>query len=243
VSTGGAPAGGVSSTSTAKTGGATSVGGAGTSTGTGTGGVGTGGIASTSTGGTTTNSSGVGGGSSVTDAGPVGLDLFVPLIAENTGTDFEVDYGGSSGSASIDMSDTIITAKVCVETDNTAGTVRLYAKTGAPGYVSVYSDWDAGKFDTFTSGCHDITLDLSATAAADASTAVFDKSKVRFIGFAVANGGTFSGAVFGNVTVTVETITFSDGARADYTFNDSSAQGFAINANNAPVAGSKINGV
>jgi len=234
--------GGTTSTSTAKTGGTgPGVGGTiavgGTGTGVGgtiaTGGTGTHVGGTIATGGTTSDS-GVGGNTS--DAAVTGMELFVPLSAANTSTLFQVDFG-----APLDLSETIITANVCVDTTNTGGAIQLYAtyKEGTS-YLSQYSSWDAGKFDTFTGdGCHALTLDLAAATPAGDAGGVFDKSKVQWIGFNVADGATGS---FSSVTVFVETLDFSNSVHTNYTFDNTNTQGFAINAYQ-PVAGSKLNGV
>jgi|GEM_PF-2779145 len=251
-STGGTSAtGGVTSSGTPKTGGAPSTGGT-TSVVTGTGGAATGGVSSTTS--AAVGGAGVGGitsaggstttGGSTSDAGPSDagancdgcLTLFVPLAAEKTGTDFETDFGALTLE---DLSMSVVTARVYVEASGNAGGLRLYAKNDTT-YESKYSNWT--NLADLAGDWHEISLDLAATDFVPDGGTGFDKTKVRWIGLTISAGDTFTGAVFGDVTVYVDWVTFSDGAHADFMFDANAVEGFAINKYNSPIAGSLLNG-
>jgi len=156
--------------------------------------------------------------------------LFVPLEAESTGTDFEIDLGASTPA---DLSGLTVTVRLMVDTGGNAGGVRLYLKNDeAQNYASTYSTWtDLGTVTTFA----DFSIDVDAVT----DPAEFDGSVVRWIGVAIAAGDTFSGAMWAETTVYVDSITFSSNPPADFTFT-SGLEGMAINSYNSPVAGSTI---
>ena len=233
--TGTKPTGGVTSTSTVAVGGTTGVGG----------------VTSTQTGGTKAAGGTVATGGSSTcsdaDGGPDGgppvccgcLKLYVPLEAQNTGTDFEVDYGTST---TIDLTHTTVTAHVYVDTAGTAGGIRLYGKNDdVTKYATVYSTWQ--NLSALDGGWHDISLDFSQIAASPYPNPdnVFDKVQVRWIGFNIAAGAAFDGGVFDPVTVYVDWIKFTPVANPpvtdDFAFT-TTVEGFSTNANNSPLAGS-----
>ncbi len=226
-----------STTSTGHTGGASAGGTSSTGTGTGTG---VGGVGGTSVGGV----GGVGGttttgGTSNVDAGDAGftcngcLKLFMPLSDANAETDsgqsvresVEIDVGAST---LVDLSSTVITAHIYVDYAGNAGGISIYAKDGADNsyaqQATAYTNLDS------VTGWHDFTLDL-ASLAADAGT--FDKSKIRYVGFNVNAGSSFTTAIWEHVTVYVDSITFTDNAHANYTF-DTSVEGFAVNIYDTP---------
>jgi hypothetical protein len=198
----------------------------------------TGGSPAAATGGATASvggSPGTGGATSNV-ACPGCLVLYVPLSLQNTGTDVEIDFGATTYK---DMSTAVVTAHVLVQTASNAGGVRLYAKNDTNvAYASLYSTWQNL---TAVTGWQDLTLDLSAVAAVPTPNTAnaFDKSQVRWLGINVAAGATFTGAVFGNTTVYVDTITISNGVVPDFTFA-TTVQGFAINIYNTPITGSTV---
>jgi hypothetical protein len=230
--TGTKPTGGVTSTSTSTLGGTGPAGGT-TSTRTGTSG-GVGGI--TTTGGTGPDA----GGSDASVFSCSGcLKLYVPLEAQNTGTEFEVDYGTST---TIDLTNTTVTAHVYVDTAGTAGGLRLYGKNDDfNSYATVYSTWE--NLSTLDGGWHDISLNFAALAAGPYPPVdgQFDKAQVRWLGFNIAAGAAYDGGVFDPVTVYVDWIKFTPVATPavtdDFTFA-TTIEGFGINSGATPLAGS-----
>lgn len=250
--TGGVPAtgtGGASSTGTGTkpTGGATS-----TST------VGQGGVTgggTTSGGGTRTGgTSAVGGTISTTTTAPVCdasadggppcgggfMKLYVPLATADTQTEFEEDYGTST---TIDLTNGVVTAHVYVDTEATAGGLRLYAKNDdVTNYATVYSDW--ANLSDLNGKWTDIQLNAAALPKGPTVPVegTFDKSIVRWVGLNVAAGAAWDGGVFDTVTVYVDWIKFTPASpyiTDDMNFT-TGLEGFAINTNNSPVTGSTV---
>jgi len=169
------------------------------------------------------------------------MKLYVPLVAQKTGTEFEVDYGTST---TLDLSDTVVTARVYVETNGNAGGLRLYGKNDSVNnYASKYANWQ--NLSDLDGGWHEISLDLAAAADAPYPNpdALFDKTLVRWIGFNISAGDAWDGGVFDPVTVYVDWIKFTPVAvppvTEDFAFT-TTTEGFTINANNTPLAGSTV---
>jgi hypothetical protein len=198
-----------------------------------------------STGGTVTTDGGTTatGGTGATVSCPGCAALYVPLAAASTGADFEKDYTLATPA---NLSNSIITVHLQVVTAGNAGGLQLYAKNqlGA-GTTDDPSAWPSqyGGWANFTAATTfvDVILDLSTVAAAPVPNTdkVFDKSLVRWIGINVTAGDAWSGANWQPVTVYVDSITFSDGATPDLTF-DTTVEGFAVNTYNSPVTGSTV---
>ena len=261
---GGAAAGGASSSTAPKTGGASAIGGTGNVGTTAVGGVTSVGGASASThvGGAT----GVGGsttGGNTGDGGPAAdagvacdgcLKLYVPFATaegllptaeKGTGTDFVYDFGASTPE---DLSTSVVTARVYVDTFSTTGGLRLYAiNDNSPTYSSAYETWT--NLTDLNGGWHVLTLNFATMGAAGDAGTGFDKSKVRWLGLNINSGDGFgtagaSGAsLLEEVAVYVDSIQFSDHVHADFTFDANAVDGFAINKYSSPVAGSLLNGV
>ena len=267
--TGGAPAtggavaaGGASSSTAPKTGGASAIGG--------TANVGTtavGGVTSVgATGGTHVGgATGLGGsttGGNTSDGGPAAdagvacdgcLKLYVPFATaegllpaaeKGTGTDFVYDFGAGTPE---DLSTSVVTARVYVDTFSTTGGLRLYAiNDNSPTYSSAYETWT--NLTDLNGGWHVLTLNFATMGAAGDAGTGFDKSKVRWLGLNINSGDGFgtagaSGAsLLDEVTVYVDSIEFSDHVHADFTFDANAVDGFAINKYSSPVAGSLLNG-
>lgn len=164
---------------------------------------------------------------------PESAILFVPFTMEDTGTDFELAY------EDIDMSATVVTFRIKAMTEGNAGGLKIYAKNGeAVAYASNYGDWyNFGDLADWT----DVTLDLGALddAPDPNDDNVFDKSLVLNVGINLAAGGTWDGAMWSGTTVCVDSITFSDGAADDVTF-DADADALSINEFNSPLDGSTV---
>lgn len=183
-----------------------------------------------------------GGGSTLPTVGCNGCAIFhVPFpdawdTDENPygiGTDFEINLGDAS---TADLSATTLTVRLQVVMEGNAGGVQFYVKNGDPqGYASKYSGWN--NLTDATSDFIEISIDLSGEA--DPNGDSFSKSAVQFIGVNVATGSPWDGAIFDDVYVFIDSITFSDGALTDMTF-DTDSQGIAVNEWNSPIAGSAI---
>lgn len=164
----------------------------------------------------------------------VGCAVFGLTFEEfGTGTDFEKQY-----SAPIDMTNTVVTFTLTVAMEGNAGGIQAFAKTGdldgdANDYKSVYTGWQNLSDSTAETT---ITLDLSAQAA---DVDGFLKNSVTYIGLNVAAGDTWDGAELGEVAVYVDSVTFSDAATPDLTF-DAGVEGFVVNTFNSPIEGSTV---
>ncbi len=132
------------------------------------------------------------------------------------------------------MSSTVVTVRVRVVMEGNAGGFQLYAKNGEPGYGSYYYGWT--NFTDATDDFVDVTMDLGAIPDPEGS---FSKAAVRFIGINATTGAAWDGAVYGDVYLFIDSITFSDGSVADLTF-DTNSDGIAINIYNSPVEGSEL---
>lgn len=206
-----------------------------------TGGNGNTGGATTGGNGNTGGDGGLGGegGEGGMGTGPSGFAvLFVPLTTENTGTDFQINFGAGT---ELDLSDTVVTFRMRIESDGNAGGIQVYATNGEDwGYASNYQSWtNFGDAEDFV----DVTLDLASLAdnpgggmAGASGWDTFDKSAVQWLGVNVYAGDTFSGATWGDTTIYLDSITFSDGAADDITF-DADLEGMAVNIYNSPIAG------
>lgn len=188
------------------------------------------------TGGTAMGGAAFGGmGGDGTTVPTVGCDgcaiLHVPFSTATTGTDVEVDLT-EAGLA--DMSSTVVTVRVRVVMEGNAGGFQVFVKNGEPDYQSHYSAWT--NFADATTDFVEVSLDLGAIADPEGT---FSKSSVRYIGINAAAGEAWDGAVFDDVYLFIDSITFSDGSVADLTF-DSSADGIAINIYNSPIDGSAV---
>jgi hypothetical protein len=237
-----APVGAGDTGGTVTTGGTTSTGGGAPATGGtpgSTGGTGTTDGGSSGMGGTAAT----GGTGSATVSCPGCAALYVPLAAASTGTDFEKDYGLATPA---NLSNAIITVRLQVVTAGNAGGLQLFAKNqlGA-GTTDDPNAWPAqyGGWTNFTAATAfvEVTLDLSTVAAAPVPNTgkAFDKSLVRWIGINVSAGDAWTGANWQPVTIYVDSITFSDGATPNLTF-DTTVEGFVVNTYNNAVAGSTV---
>jgi hypothetical protein len=168
----------------------------------------------------------------------------LPTAEKRTGTDFVYDFGQGTPE---DLSTSVVTARVYVDTFATTGGLRLYALNDDSAYSSYYSTW--ANLKELNGGWHELTLDLAALAAVGDAGAGFDKSKVRWLGLNINSGDGFGttvasgGSLLDEVTVYVDSVNFSDHVHADFTFDANAVDGFAINKYNSPVANSTLNGV
>jgi len=265
--TGGAPAtggavaaGGATSSTAPKTGGASAIGGTGNLGTTAVGGVTS--VGGAHVGGATAVGGTIAVGGNTSDGGPAPdagvtcdgcLKLYVPFATtegllptaeKGTGTDFVYDFGAGTPE---DLSTSVVTARVYVDTFSTTGGLRLYAlNDNSPTYSSDYSTWVNLK--DLNGGWHELTLDLAAVAAVGDAGTGFDKSKVRWLGLNINSGDGYGttvasgGSLLDEVTVYVDSVNFSDHVHADFTFDANAVDGFAINKYSSPVAGSLLNG-
>jgi hypothetical protein len=156
------------------------------------------------------------------------LELFVPLAAEKTGTDFETDYG----TGLVDVTGDTITARVHVVTNGNAGGIQVYAKNGeAQGYAGAYGPWN--NLGDAKNGFVDISI------SPESVTDGFDATQVRWIGVTIQAGDSWDGAVWDDTTVYLDSISFANGSAPDITFG-ASAEGFKINNYNNPLVGSEL---
>lgn len=189
----------------------------------GTGGASTGGTSNTggaTTGGT--SSTGGAGGAGTGGAGGAGtgcLDvasLFVPLTTTGTAQQFSIDLG-----TPVDLSNTTVGITMRMETAGhpSASGIQVLVKDAsyATNYLSCIeteSNWV-----NLSEAADWVTLTYDASAAAIAGAA-------RFLGIQVTAGGEWEGASWGDTTVFIDSITFSDGAVGDFDFAESA--GFAV---------------
>ena len=198
VPTGGATAGGTGGDLAGGTGGNELLGGAGT-----------GGTApSGGAAGTTMGGAGGAGGDGCLPA----VLLHVPLDTAEASQQFAIDLG-----ADVDMSATVISVTFQITTAGhpDASGIQFFAKNSA--YDTEYLVPQEDVSDSPTPW-------ISLSSALETATFTFDASQVsfanavRFIGIQVSAGSEWDGATWGDTTVQIDSITFSNGAVADIDF-------------------------
>lgn len=180
------------------------------------------------------------------------LHIFVPMDSTGDQAEVEVNYN----TAPVDLSNTVVRARVRAAT-GTTGAVQVYVKNGqAQGFASYYAGYTLfSALSAFTDVVVDLTpcsvpatppdADAGADAGepppvADAGDAggdagglapctdnpAFDTRAIQFVGVQVLSGD--AAGTFTDANIYVDSITFSDGATPNFTF-DSDVQGFALN--------------
>lgn len=152
--------------------------------------------------------------------------FFLPMTGENQRGDFELELA-----APIDM---------------TAATLRFRMMTNAyaatAGGVSVYVR-DAGNFDkgfvwtnlTALATWTEVAVDFTTMLGGNVS---FDVTRVAKLGVQLNSAGTFAGATWGDATVYLDVVRFSNNPSADLAFSEGNG-GFSLVSADAP-AGTSV---